>query len=78
MAYQSELMTAGESEKFAETFLNLFAGDAKYFTNLLQGRVGGPGDAGWRFQAITTAIFDTGVVALDDHQIGIIWVEDTD
>ena len=55
------------------SFLASFEKNARYFTN---GTYGPTDLSGWN--PLTDATFDTGVVAVCDSMIGILWVEDGD
>ena len=71
MAYGTVLMPVERARKMAGDYLDLFGEDsASFFTNR-EGRAG-------TWTPISQATFDTGIVALDEEGIGILWVEDED
>jgi hypothetical protein len=72
LAYDTPLMEVARARLLAESFLSLFSASARYFTN---GSLE-PDGSGW--DPITKSTFDHGVIAHDDHSIGIIWVQDED
>jgi hypothetical protein len=73
LAYTScEQMTIDAAKKVASDFIACFCADAKFFTN---GRWHEK-NASW--MAVTESTFDGGVVAFDEHLLGIIWVEAED
>jgi hypothetical protein len=73
LAYGVEMMTPGRARELAEQFLELFSGESRFFTNgvFKNGRLS-------MYSGITGATFDTGVVCLDPHRIGLLWVQDED
>lgn len=77
LAYNVAVMKAEKARDCADRFLGLFT-DARYYTNGDLGwkHVHGPGSAGWT--PITSATFDTGVIAVATSLIGILWVQDED
>jgi hypothetical protein len=83
LAYNAPAGDEQSATVLARRFLHRFDPDARYFTN---GTIALPHQqrrpathviiSG--YSPLTEATFDTGVVALDTHQIGIIWVWDED
>jgi hypothetical protein len=81
LAYTSEVMPEAVARAFAEEFAAHFDDCAEFFTNATfedhLARVA-PGDSVSSWSPITEATFDTGVIAVDEHRVGLIWVEDED
>lgn len=78
MAYNYECMEISLARAAARSFFDQFAPTAKFFTNA-EWRTGSGGLVevnSWN--NITDATFDAGIVALDDLNIGIVWIEDED
>ena len=79
MAYGSEIMPRGRAADLGEQFLGLFAG-GRFFTNTEDGPreplTTGAWTRGW--SPLTSATFDTGVLAVTGSRIGLVWVEDED
>lgn len=75
LAYSSSWVEAARAESVGDAFVACFAPEATFRTNgdLLIGEIG---SAAW--DPLTSATFDTGVVALDSATAGILWVVDED
>jgi hypothetical protein len=74
LAYSSgEEMTQARAENFATQFINRFSTPGRWFTN---GTFTPTGWSGWG--KVGNATFETGVAALSDELVGILWVEDED
>jgi hypothetical protein len=73
LAYSSEAMTETRADDFAARFVNRFSTPARWFTN---GTFTPTGWGGWG--RVGNATFETGVAALSDELVGILWVEDED
>ncbi len=65
----------GDAASICEAFFGLFDSRTRYFTN---GRFSGDGMdwSGWGH--VAEATFETGVVAVDSSNIGILWCHDED
>ncbi len=75
LAYDSEWVAPEQARAVASSFVACFADDADFWTNgELWRRDGAP--RGW--SPLTSATFDTGVVAVDDTSVGMLWVTDED
>jgi hypothetical protein len=64
LAYSAEIMPERQAEQLAEEFFAQFGSGARFFTNN-----GCP---------VTAATFDEGVLVLESHRSGCLWVEDED
>jgi hypothetical protein len=68
-------MSLSEAKQLLLRFFSFFAADCQFFTNASfnndYSRI-----KSWN--PITKATFDTGVVIVNTHRIGILWVEDED
>jgi len=74
LAYQAPLMEKKTAAFIAEGFLALFSPHgSRYYTN---GSIDQQNMLGW--DPISHSTFDHGIVAFDDKNIGIVWVEDED
>jgi len=74
LAYQYPLMEQNKAAFIAESFLALFSTHTcKFLTN---GSINEKDMLTW--DPISDSIFDHGLVAFDNENIGIIWVEDED
>jgi hypothetical protein len=60
----------------ATAFVSRFADDAEFWTNGDLWRASYHPTGSW--SPLTPATFDTGVVAVDDDAVGILWVTDED
>jgi len=78
MAYQYECMEIGLARATMRRFFDLFSDSARFYSNAeFRPASGGLVSIG-SYQSITKATFDSGIVAIDDNHIGLIWVEDED
>jgi hypothetical protein len=83
LAYDdSTIIPAERARSLATRFLELLSPSARYFTNgafhLPPQRLNEHVVQGPSWTPLTQATFDTGVIALDQQHIGIIWVQDED
>jgi hypothetical protein len=82
LAYHSRLLHHETAEALADTFLSFFTEEALYFTNgsyhIPPQRTNGNTVRGASWIPITRATFDTGVIAIDEDRIGLLWVLDED
>ncbi len=78
MAHRCESMPIDLVLATIRLFFDQFSETAKFFTNAEWH----PDKAGvlsiQTWNPITNATFDSGIVACDNHQIGMIWIEDED
>jgi hypothetical protein len=82
MAYNGEVMAEARAVELAEQFLAQFRQDTRYYTNgswhmpsvELSDRV--VHGASW--DPVTTATFDTGILAIGPERSGCLWIEDED
>lgn len=92
-AYRNPRMTAATAAAHTADFLSLFSGEARYFTNSCQGmyyptlevivvkpflsdkpqKISTTG-----YSPITDCLVDTGVIAIDQNTIGMLWFADND
>ena len=75
-AYNTEWVTASKAGQVADAFVACFHPDAEFLTN---GDLWLPNEddsASWT--GVTSATFDTGVVAVADAAAGTLWVTDED
>jgi hypothetical protein len=75
LAYDCVLMPTEQAASIAAKFIDLF-GEARYFSNTIPNREDGTRAQGWN--SITDATFDSGIIAVGQLEIGILWVEDED
>lgn len=75
LAYNTNLMSLAEAEQLLLRFFSFFTADCQFFTNASFNK-GYSRIKSWN--SITKATFDTGVVIVNTHRIGILWVEDED
>ena len=82
MAYSAEVMPEARAAELADRFLAQFSADSRYYSNgswhmppvvRPDGVVCGPS-----WDAVRTATFDTGVLAIGPARSGCLWVEDED
>ena len=79
LAYNAPIMPETDSVWLAECFFSWFDQDACCFTNgnaVLPLAL--PQEVPGASNPISQATFDSGVVCIDAHRIGILWVEDED
>ena len=81
LAYGGEMMEAPIATVLSEQFMaKSFSNTSQFFTNATWA-IAGPERGRERireFQPATNSTFDTGIVGIDDKQIGMIWVQDED
>ena len=75
LAYDRPEIPLDVAVELATAFLGLFGPAARFFTN---GRFIGDGAAWGGNGSVADATFETGVVAVDDSLIGILWCHDED
>ena len=79
LAYSAPIMSEVDSLRLAESFFSWFDQDVRCLTNgnsVLPLAV--PEVVPGASNSISQATFDGGVVCIDAHRIGILWVEDED
>jgi hypothetical protein len=79
LAYRAPIMSEMDSVRLAECFFSWFDDDVCCFTNgnaVLPLAL--PQEVPGASNPISQATFDSGVVCIDAHRIGILWVEDED
>jgi hypothetical protein len=74
-AYNAEWVNASKARRVADAFVGCFSADAEFLTN---GYLWLPNEDTSAWTGLTSATFDTGVVAVDDLAAGILWVTDED
>ena len=83
MAYKSPRLSKEQTKEVIDEFFSSFSVSALYFTNgnweegttsSKDGRI----SYGPSWTPLTQATFDGGVLVLDEHKSGIIWLEDED
>ena len=75
LAYNTKWVNASKARRVADAFVACFSSDAAFLTNGYLW-VSREDTNGWT--PLTTATFDTGIVAVDDVAAGILWVTDED
>lgn len=77
-AYDTARLELSAAERIATAFVDLFAEQARFFTNgtVEETRFGLRTHA-W-YGAVTSATFETGVVAADESRIGLLYLTDED
>lgn len=81
LAYDQELESSSLAEELTQYFIMQFSGTTTYYTNadFDYDRGFGKGLFGLRsWSPLSKAIFDTGVIAINEEKVGILWVEDND
>jgi hypothetical protein len=79
MAYDSEMMSLEEAEELAERFLSYFSDTARYYSNSEWKKKESTGTHHLNsWDPLTDATFDSGLIIIDEKQIGITWFEDED
>lgn len=73
LAYGTREIDEQDALKICASFLHLFRPDARFFTN---GLFSQHGWSGWG--RVANATFETGVIAIDSRNIGILWCHDED
>lgn len=74
-AYNAEWVNASKARRVADAFVACFSADAEFLTNGYLW-LSNEDTSGWT--PLTSATFDTGIVAVDDVAAGILWVTDED
>lgn len=78
MAYQCKCMEIGLARSTMRSFFDLFSDSPRFYSNTeFRPESGGLVSIG-SYQALTSATFDSGIVAVDESHIGFIWIEDED
>ena len=77
MAHDQEVMPEGQARELAAAFLANFDDNAQFLTNSRR-FVANPDPAGYGWEPISHATFDTGVLVEANGVVGIVWVEDED
>lgn len=76
LAYQSPIMSSTRAAVLADSFVRLFSRvEAQFCTNFESSPKGSGSRSG---SGITEATFDEGIVAYDNQNIGLVWVQDED
>jgi hypothetical protein len=78
LAYQCELMPTGEARELARVFINSFSTDTTFLTNSTGYLSGERSHDPITWNPISDATFDTGIIALANGVVGIMWFEDED
>ena len=78
MAHDQEVMPEHRARELAAAFLANFDDNARFLTNSRRFVAGSNPNAGYGWEPISHATFDTGVLVEADGVIGIVWVEDED
>ncbi len=77
-AYDTARLELSAAERIATAFVDLFAPDARFFTNgTVQETSLGLRTRAW-YGSVTSATFETGVVVVDARRIGLLYVADED
>lgn len=79
LALNAPVMSREDGERLADRFLQFFPSPTRFFSNTpVSDESELEGEDTWTgsFQAISEATFDTGIVALGDGRIGMLWVKD--
>jgi hypothetical protein len=77
LAYACEADSKPIASIAANDFVGEFKDDTRFFTNSEWQHQNGTFKIGCGFAA-TESTFDSGIVALNDHKMGVYWVEDED
>jgi len=75
LAYDSDWVERADAEHVASIFVACFSDDADFWTN---GELSRRDRSARSWSPLTSATFDTGVLAVDDEAVGILWVTDED
>ena len=78
LAHEQEVMPEGQARELATAFLANFDDNAQFLTNSRRFLTDSPPDAGYGWEPVSHATFDTGVLVEANGVIGIVWVEDED
>jgi hypothetical protein len=73
LVYGVEASHARPAHELTQRFLGLFSQRARFFSN---GNLGLPNHNPKAWVCLSSAMFDTGLVCLDEQRIGILWVQD--
>lgn len=79
LALNAPVMSREDGERLADRFLAYFPAPTRFFSNTpVSDESDIEGEDTWTgsFQAISEATFDTGIVALGEGRIGMLWVKD--
>ncbi|WP_154223030.1 hypothetical protein [Marinicella rhabdoformis] len=77
LAYQINIMPEQKAQELASAFLKCFDKDTAFLTNQTHNFDNiGKGFLSW--EPITNATFDTGIIAVKEGVVGILWVKDED
>ncbi|RPK10764.1 hypothetical protein [Priestia endophytica] len=77
LAYDSDLDSKPIARDLCNYFVSLFSSKAKYYTNAeFDEEWGYFKMAGW--SPISLSTFDTGIIIVDQDNVGVLWVEDED
>ena len=74
-AYDAEWVNVSKGRQVADAFVACFHSDAEFLTN---GYLWLSNEDTRAWTPLTSATFDTGIVAVDDVTAGILWVTDED
>jgi hypothetical protein len=73
LVYGVEARHATPAHELTQRFMGLFSQRARFFSN---GNLGLPNHNPKAWVCLSSAMFDTGLVCLDEQRIGILWVQD--
>lgn len=77
-AYDTRRVGVSVAERIASAFVELFAEQARFFTNgTVENTPRGLCTTAW-YGSVTLATFETGVVAVDEDRIGLLYLADED
>lgn len=74
LAYSVEFATGSEASPLVTSFLSQFPDPAEFFTNGTSSF--GTGNSSWT--PLTSATFDSGIIAVTSEAIGVVWFADED
>lgn len=77
LAYNNLIMQFHEVKDLSRKFLSIFD-EGRYYTNGVFNYDGKNIVQLNEFSSITNSTFDSGIIAIDNEKIGMIWVEDED
>ena len=81
LALNAPIMSAEDAARLAERFMEQFPSPSRFFTNanVLDDDDSAIDDT-WTgsFSSLTASTFDTGIVAIGEGRIGILWIKDED
>ncbi len=78
MAYDRDVMPEAQARELAAAFLANFDDNAQFLTNSRRFLADFTPDAGYGWEPISHATFDSGILVEANGVIGIVWVEDED